>query len=117
MDNRHGDRGRQRWPEVETVTENTKFRAFEYKKLCYHRRTARRAVSRNLVNCCTTVGTTCTTNREQIEVMQLEGYSRPTCNKLYASSNYPSNVIGASQRLDRQRVLLITPSTYRGKIF
>jgi len=33
------------------------------------------------------VGTTCTTNPEQIKVMALEGYSRPTCNKLCAFSH------------------------------
>ena len=32
------------------------------------------------------VGTSCTTNPEQIEVMELDGYSRPTCNKLCASN-------------------------------
>ena len=39
------------------------------------RGTARRTacVSQNLVNCCTTLGTSCTTNPEQIEVMELEG--------------------------------------------
>ena len=34
------------------------------------------------------LGTTCTRNPEQIEVMELEGYSRPTFNKLCASSHY-----------------------------
>ena len=38
-------------------------------------------VSRNLVNCCTTVGTICTTNPQQIEVMELEYYSRRMCSK------------------------------------
>jgi len=33
------------------------------------------------------VGTTCTTSTEQSEVMELEGYSRPTCNKPRASSH------------------------------
>jgi len=44
-------------------------------------------VSWNLVNCCTTVGTRCTTNPEQIGAMVLEGCSRPKCNKLCASSH------------------------------
>jgi len=30
--------------------------------------------SRYLVHCCTTVGTSCTTNSQQIKVMELEGY-------------------------------------------
>jgi len=49
---------------------------------------ARRAthyVSRSRVNCCTTTGTTCTPNPEQIEIdlslTELEHYGRPTCNK------------------------------------
>ena len=33
------------------------------------------------------VGTTGTTSPEQIEVMELEGYSRPTCSKLCSSSH------------------------------
>jgi len=38
------------------------------------------------------VGTTCTTSPEQIEVMELEGYSRPTYNKLVhsATTSLPS---------------------------
>ena len=39
------------------------------------------------INCYTTVGTSCTTNPQQIEVMELEHYGRPTCNKLCASSH------------------------------
>ena len=45
-------------------------------------------VSRNPVNCCTTVGTSCTTNWEQIEALKFEGYSRPTRDRLRATSNY-----------------------------
>ena len=41
-------------------------RSIENTKLYYRRRTARRAVSRNLINCCTTVGISCTTNPQQI---------------------------------------------------
>ena len=33
------------------------------------------------------VGTTCTTSSEQIEVMESKGYSRPTCNKLCVFSH------------------------------
>jgi len=49
---------------------------------------ATRCVSRHMANCCTTAGTSCTTNREQIAVMELEGYDRRTCNELCASINY-----------------------------
>ena len=57
---------------------------YVYKKFCYRRRTARRAVSWNLANSCTTVGTSCSTNPQQIEVIitELEHYGRRTCNKL-----------------------------------
>ena len=41
---------------------------------------AMRCVSRNLVHCRTTVETSCTKNPQQFEVVELEGYSRPTCN-------------------------------------
>jgi len=33
------------------------------------------------------VGTTCITSPEEIEVMELNGYSRPTCNEICASSH------------------------------
>ena len=59
------------------------------KKSCYRRRTARRNVSveilRKLLQ--SSVGTDCTTHPRQIEVTELDGYSRPTCNKLRASSH------------------------------
>jgi len=64
---------------------------------------ATRSGSRNLVNCCTTVGASCTTNPQHVEVMELEGYSRPTCNKPCASSH----------ELDSRQVLLTT--TFKGK--
>ena len=56
-----------------------------------------------LHNC---LATSCTTNPEQTEVTELEGYSRPTCNKLLASS---STVVDVIHKLDRRRVSLITP--------
>ena len=31
---------------------------------------------------------TCCTSQEQIEIMELKGYIRPTCNKLCASSHH-----------------------------
>jgi len=59
------------------------------KKSCYRRRTAHRDVSveilRKLLH--SSVGTDCTTHPRQIDVTELDGYSRPTCNKLRASSN------------------------------
>jgi len=42
------------------------------KKLCYRRRTARRATSFKILS---TVVTSCTANPQQIAVMELEGYS------------------------------------------
>ena len=44
------------------------------KKLCYRKRNARRTMSVIILS---PVETICTTNSQQIEV--LEGYSRPTC--------------------------------------
>ena len=49
--------------------------------------------------------------------MELEGYNRPTCNKLCASSNYASIVVGVIRKLLRRRVLSTTRSICRGEIF
>ena len=49
--------------------------------------------------------------------MELEGYSRPTCDKLCASSNYVSIVVGVIHKVDRRRVLLTAPSISRDEIF
>jgi len=45
------------------------------------------------------VGTTCMTNPEQIEVMELEGYSQPTYNKLVDSVTMRSTVVGVIHKL------------------
>ena len=73
---------------------------------------ATRCVS--LVNCCTTVGTSCTTNPQQIKIMELEG--RSTCNKLCASNNDASTVVGVIHKLDRRRVSLPRGMCY-GPVF
>jgi len=78
---------------------------------------AKRCVTQNLVNCCTIVGTTGITNPEQIEVMEFEGCIRSTGNKLRASSDDASTVVGVIYKLDRRRVLLTTLSTGRGETF
>ena len=53
------------------------------KKLCYRRRTARRAESVKFsLTAASLREQSCTAYPEQIRVMELEGYSRPTCNKL-----------------------------------
>lgn len=60
--------------------------AYLRKHLGYHYQRQDRAtryVSRDLVNCCTTVGTagtSCTANQQQIEVIELDHYGRRTCN-------------------------------------
>ena len=64
---------------------------------------------RNLLNCCTTVGTT-RTNPEQIELIELGGNIQPTRNKL-------STVVSVVNKVDRRRVLETTRSTCRGEIF
>jgi len=67
---------------------------------------------------CTTVyGTSCSTYPEQIEVMELEVYSRPTCDKLRAFSHDAFTAAGAIHKLDRRRVLSTIRSTCRGEIF
>ena len=74
-------------------------------------------VSQIIVNCCTTVWTSCTTNPEQIKtlVMELEHYGWLTCSKQprhvnrhgYGQPAWPSS----------GRVLLTTQSTCSGEIF
>ena len=45
------------------------------------------------------VGTTCTTSPKQIEVLELEGYSRPTYNKLAHSATTRSTAVGVIHKL------------------
>jgi len=55
------------------------------------------------------VGTTCMTSPEQIEVMELEGYSWPTYNKLVHSAMTCSTVVGVIYKLTVESTsLLIT---------
>jgi len=49
--------------------------------------------------------------------MELEGYSRPTCNRQCASSNDALTIVGVVNKLDRRRVLLTTRSFCPGKRF
>ena len=79
--------------------------------LFYRRRTARRAVSAEIW---LTVGRSCTTNLEQIDVMESE--VRPTCNKLCASGDDASTVTCVIHKPDRRPVLLTTPSTCCGEV-
>jgi len=73
---------------------------------------ATRYISQNLVNCCTTVETSCTANPQQIEVMELDGYRWPTCSK---QPRLVDCRIGVVNRLDRRRILLTMRSTCRAK--
>jgi len=57
------------------------------------------------------VGTTCTTSPEQIEVMELEGYSRPTYNKLVHSATTRSSVVGVIHKLTVDVDNTYTPTT------
>jgi len=64
---------------------------------------ARRAVSRNLVNCCTTEGTSCTTHPQQIALVEHHvGDYIHVC----ASSHDALTVVGVVNKLDRRPVLL-----------
>ena len=69
-----------------------------------------------------TVETSCKTNPQLIEVMELKGYSWPTCSKQPRLVDYCIGLhIAIVNKLDRRRrrrgVLLKTRSTYRGHIF
>jgi len=77
-------------------------------------RTAQRALSVKILSI--TVETSCTTNPQQIKVMELEGYSWPTCSKQPRLVDCRID-LGVVNKLDRRRrVLLTTRSTYRGEI-
>jgi len=55
---------------------------------------------------------------EQVEVVELEGCSRPVYSKLAHSATTRSTVVRVIHKLDRRRVLLTTPSTFcRGEFF
>ena len=73
-----------------------------------------RYVSQNLVNCCTTAGTSCTTNPQQIEIMELEHtVDRRTVSYVRLAVHDAYSVVGVVNKLDYRRVLLITSP--RGK--
>jgi len=75
---------------------------------------ATRYVRQHLVNS----RTSCTTNPQQIAVMELDGYSWSTCSK---QTRLVDCRIGVVNKLDRRRrrrrVMLTTRSTCRGEIF
>jgi len=57
------------------------------------------------------VGTTCTTNRKQSEVMELESYSRPTYSKLAHSATTRSTVVGVIHKLTVDKFVYHTQYT------
>ena len=65
------------------------------------------------------LGTTCTTNPEQIEVMELVGCSLPTYNKLVNSAARRSAVLGVIHKLAVDEFVDHTnkPTTCCGEIF
>jgi len=65
------------------------------------------------------LGTTCTTNPEQIEVMELVGCSLPTYNKLVNSAATRSDVLGVIHKLAVDEFVDHTnkPTTCCGEIF
>jgi len=65
------------------------------------------------------LGTTCTTNPEQIEVMELVGCSLPTYNKLVNSAATRSAVLGVIHKLAVDEFVDHTnkPTTCCGEIF
>ena len=56
--------------------------------------------------------TTCT-SPEQIEVMELEGYSRPTYNKLVHSATTRSTVVGVIHKLTVESTSLLDTPIHR----
>ena len=72
---------------------------------------ATRYIGRNLVSCCKTAGTGCTTNPQQIRATELK-IGRLTCNKLCSSSHDAYTVVDSVVRkIHRRQVLLTTRST------
>jgi len=65
------------------------------------------------------VGTTCTTSPEKIEVMELEDYSRPTYNKLVHSATTHSTFLGVIHKLTVDEFVdnTCTPTICCGEIF
>jgi len=65
------------------------------------------------------VATACTTDQEQIEVMELEGYSRPTYYRLVHSATARSTVVGVIHMLTVDEFVdyTKTPTTCCGEIF
>ena len=57
------------------------------------------------------------TSKEQVEVMELEGYSRPTCNKLVHSATTRLTVVGVIHKLTVDVDNTCTPTTCCGEIF
>jgi len=60
------------------------------------------------------IGTSCTTEQQEIDAMELEGYSWPTCSKQPRLVDCRTGVVN---KLDRRRVLLATRQTWRVEIF
>ena len=96
-----------------TYKDNVGVRKLGYRdrdeKLCYTAEGPRdapcRSTSRQLLrNCMKKLHN----KSRKVEVMQLEDYSRPTCNKLCASRSCALIVVGVIYKLDRRRVLLTT---------
>jgi len=75
---------------------------YYYKKLCYRDATCQSKSWQLLRN---GVGTICTTSPEEIEVMELEGYSRPTYNELVHSAMTLDSCT-CNPHADRRRVCL-----------
>ena len=91
-------------------------RDFADKKLCYRRRTVRRAVSVEILSTAQLLEQVVTTNAEQIDkIMQIENYGRPTCYKLCTSSKFASILVAVIHKLHRRRVLLTTRLICRGE--
>ena len=70
-------------------------------------------MGKSLVSCF--FQTQCTTNPQQIELIELEGYSWPTCSKQPRLVDCRIGVVNKLDRRRRRRVLLTTRSTCRSE--
>jgi len=73
------------------------FRSLTFRRIHYGRQITQSTVSRNLVNYCTTVGTICTTDPEQVKVIVGALWSTDV-NKVHVSIHDASTLIGVAKQ-------------------
>jgi len=73
------------------------FRSLTFRRIHYSRHITQSTVSRNLVNYCTTVGTMCTTDPQQVKVIVGALWSTDV-NKVHVSIHDASTLIGVAKQ-------------------